>query len=77
MTSQLFCSKCTIPNYHWRYFPQPGCSVNALFDELDLISTNDIQRIYSLLVVSTKWVECQLHLDGVSAIQNNTDNLKL
>lgn len=47
------------------------------FDESDLISTNDIQRIYSLLVVSTKWVECQLHLDGVSAIQNNTDNLKL
>lgn len=39
--------------------------------------TNDIQSVYSLFVDSTKWVDCQPHLESVTAIQNNPDNLKM
>lgn len=59
------------------FFFQPGSSVSFFLDESDFILTNDIQRMYSLFVDSTKWVECQLHLESVTAIQNNPDNLKM
>lgn len=60
----------------WDFY-QPSCSVSFFLDELDFIFPNDIQRMYSLFVDSTKWVECQLHLEGVTATPNIADNLKM
>lgn len=65
------------PNSHLNFFFPKQASVSFLLDELDFIFTNDIQKMYSLFVDSTKWAECQLHLEGVTAIQNSPDNLKM
>ena len=58
-------------------FYQPSYSVSFFLDESDFMFPNNIQRMYSLFVDSTEWVECQLHLEGVTATQNIADNLKM